>query len=276
MGVDFRAYFDDSGEKEYGAKTSRYFVYAGALVRLDDETALSREIADLKIATFGTADVEIKSNWVRIPSERKARYLDPYGVADGAFRAFIDALKEMMTSERFTYVAAAIDKIQMQERYGERKWYPSATAYQFLLQRVQLHCAAQGAKGHITIDDMSGSSPKKNQWRDLLRTHHNRLRKDGCQLTKLKFDNIAPEPRFASSKRLHLLQVADLVAYDVFRQFRDHGDRWDDPGARGVPVYGHLRPLLKRFMLGPGGKIEGWGIVKWPNDVGSRWRVRLP
>jgi hypothetical protein len=60
-----RIYIDDSGEKEYGANTSRYFVYAGAVVDRAVEVALSAEIDGLKRATFSTTEVEIKSNWLR-------------------------------------------------------------------------------------------------------------------------------------------------------------------------------------------------------------------
>jgi len=91
----------------------------------------------------------------------------------------------------------------------------------------------------------------------------------------MKFQSLAKAPLFAASSKFNLLQVADLVAYNVFRQFRDHGDTWDKPNAPNVPVYKPLRPLLRRFMLGPAGEIEGWGIVKWPHDRLSKWRVKL-
>jgi hypothetical protein len=270
-----RLYLEDSGEKEYGPNTSRYFVYAGVIIDRTHEGKLSGQIDALKPATFGTADVEIKSNWLRIPSERKTRYLDRFGVSEAAVQAFVEAFYRIMQAEQLTYLAAAIDKPQMIERYKKDAWYPSATAYQLVLQRYQMHCAGLGAVGQITIDDMSGSSPKKNQWRDLLRLHHNRLKRDGCHMTKMQFPNLVDAPRFGASERFNLLQIADLLAYDVFRQFRDNGDAWDKDDAKAMNTYKHLRPLLKRFRLGPKNKIEGWGIVKWPHERASRWRVKL-
>jgi hypothetical protein len=260
-----RLYIDDSGEKEYGEKTSRYFVYAGAVVDRDDEDALSDKIDDLKRATFGTNAVEVKSNWLRIPSEPKKRYAVPFGVTDETLTRFVGNLYALMKSDRFTYVAAAVDKTQMLKRYISPH-YPSGLTYQFLLQRYQKHCAKLDASGYVTIDDMSGSSPKKNQWLDLLRAHHARLKKDGCRFTKMRFDNIADRPLFAASSRFNLLQVADLVAYNVYRQFRDHGATWDSTDAPSVPFYPPLGALIRRFMLGEDGRLEGWGIVKWPND----------
>jgi len=84
----FRIYVDDSGEKEYGSKTSRYFAYAGVVVDRAVEEAISAEIDRLKTGTFGTAQVEIKSNWIRIASERKRRYLEPFKISDQDLNAF--------------------------------------------------------------------------------------------------------------------------------------------------------------------------------------------
>jgi hypothetical protein len=265
-----RIYIDDSGEKEYGEKTSRFFVYAGVIVDRADEAAITAEVDRLKQSAFGTTDVEIKSNWLRFPPERQRRYLDRFKISEARLRQFVDELRQFMTSDRFTYLAAAIDKPAMQDRYPT-PWYPSATAYHFLLQRYEKHCADAGASGLITIDDMDGSSPKNNEWRDLLRAQHTRLKKDGCPLTKMTFPNMPKAPLFASSARFNLLQLADLLAYNVFRQFREHGDAWDKGEA--MPIYKHLDPLLRRFRIGPDGVIEGWGIIKWPHDRTGRWLV---
>jgi hypothetical protein len=90
--------------------------------------------------------VEIKSNWLRIPSERKRRYLEPFGVSEVMLRQFVGDVANLMASDRCTYLAAAIDKPAMQKRYpAGQVWYASATAYQFLLQRYERHCAANNA-----------------------------------------------------------------------------------------------------------------------------------
>jgi hypothetical protein len=270
-----RIYIDDSGEKEYGEKTSRYFVYAGVVVNRAEERALSDEIDSLKRETFGTANVEIKSNWLRQPKERKRRYCDPFGLTDDALTQFVDRVYTFMQSDRLTYVAAAVDKPQMIEKYGEKRYYPSALAYQFILQRYQKHCGQSGAVGYVTIDDMDGSSPKKNQWRALLSNQHERLKKDGCRFTALRFDNVAPRALFAASSRFNLLQIADLIAYNVFRQFRQYGDAWDRPNTAMLPVYGRLETVMGRFMRSVDGQVAGWGIVKWPKITSTRWGIQI-
>jgi hypothetical protein len=272
----FRAYIDDSGEKEYGWKTSRYFVYLGAIADLGDEEQLNSEIAAQKVQIFGTDAVELKSNWLRRPRERRKRYLDRFAISEEALDQFVEALYSWMEDAPLTFVAAAIDKPQMRQRYGANAWHPSATAYQFLLQRFELYLRSRvPARGYVTVDDMTGSSPAHNQWRDLLRDQHRRLKRDGCSITNLTFDAVANHVWFGKSHDFHLLQIADLVAYNVFRQFRDHGDTWDDESARSVPIYPRLDRLLCRFLLGPNNRLQGWGIVKWPNERKSPWRVEF-
>jgi hypothetical protein len=266
----FTIYIDDSGEKEYGQRTSRYFVYAGVIVAAAEENRVNRELAALKAGTFGTADVELKSNWLRIPRERERRYLQPFGVTSAQVAEFVDALYGYLGLSPISLLAAVIDKVEMTSRYTH-PWYPSATSYQFLLQRYEKHLAGQDGVGQVTIDNMEGASPKSNQWRDLLRTHHARLKKDGCNITKLRFDHVAPTIRFGDSKRFHLLQVADLVAYNVFRQFRDYGENWDDPAKGDLPLYKPLGRIIERFLRGPKNQLQGWGIVKWPALHKGRW-----
>ena len=68
-----RIFLDDSGQKEYGPATSRYFVYAGPIVETANEAEVSERFAELKNRVFGDPTVEIKSNWMRQPQERRRR-----------------------------------------------------------------------------------------------------------------------------------------------------------------------------------------------------------
>jgi hypothetical protein len=267
-----RIYLDDSGQKEYGPSTSRYFVYAGPMVALSEEHAIAERFSLLKESVFGTRDVEIKSNWIRIPKERRRRYLLPYGLSDNAIDGFMNEWYELMKMPDITYLAAVIDKPQMLARYP-RAWYASATAYQFLLQRYELQLRRGGVGGHVTVDDMEGASPNANQWRALLKAEHTRLKKHGCNLTPMRFEHVSDTFLFGHSHKFELLQVADIVAYNVYRQFRDHGDEWDRADGHDVPLYHPLRMLLPRFATGDGGRLEGWGIVKWPSQRTKRWHV---
>ena len=270
----YQIYLDDSGQKEYHPATSRYFVYGGPMVEATEEAMIAQRFADLKERVFGDPTVEIKSNWMRQPYERRSRYLDPYGLSNKDFDAFVEEWYELMSSDDLTYLAAVIDKPQMLARYGD-PWYASATAYQFLLQRYELQMRQRQAMGRVRMDDMTGSTPSQNEWRTLLCNHHVLLKKNGCRITKLTFGHIADTIRFGDSALFDLLQVADVAAYNVYRQFRSYGDEWDRTDADNVTLYPWFDRILSRFAKSPRGVIEGWGIVKWPSERKSRWVVNL-
>ena len=80
----YNLYIDDSGTKEYASDPSeysrngntRYFVFGSILITNDESSLFSNQIKNIKVNTFNTDDVEIKSNWIRIPYERETRYLN--------------------------------------------------------------------------------------------------------------------------------------------------------------------------------------------------------
>ena len=127
----FRIYIDDSGEKEYTG-TSRHFVYAGCVVAAEDQDAIINRLRQAKEKVFGTADVEVKANWILQPRERERRYFEPFGITAEGLDSFTDDWYEIMAGSEMTYVAAVIDKIQMQDKYIILH-NPSPTAYQYLL-----------------------------------------------------------------------------------------------------------------------------------------------
>src|SRR2546426_11241373 len=152
----YRMYVDDSGEKEYGEKTSRYFVYAGVVVAAANEAQFNQVIADAKQTCFGRTDVELKSNWLRIRRERERRYLSLDGVTDAKLTAMVKTIYAWAVAADLQFVAAVIDKPQMKAKYGASAWHPSATAYLFLLQRYQHDLGRRGGIGYVTVDAMEG------------------------------------------------------------------------------------------------------------------------
>lgn len=265
-----RAYIDDSGERDTGAATSRYFVYGAVIVPLSAEQSINARIAAEKVRAFGLPDVEIKSNWLRHPKERERRYLQRFTISPDTLDELAEAIVGIISSEPIELLGVAIDKQQLAEKYGPRAMYPSTLAYQILLQRFEKHLAARNARGLVTMDDTSGATPKANQWRDLMKQHHARLKKYGCNLTHRRFEHVSESFRFGDSARFHLLQCADLVAYNIFRHFREYGARWDNGDE--CPVYPQLKPMLPRFLSGPNGVVEGFGIVKFPRLHQGRYR----
>jgi len=222
-------YIDDSGTKEFasggkeytrqGRGVSRYFVFGGILLSESGSGHLVTAIKDLKQKFFGTYQVEIKSNWLRIPSERGKKYLTKFGISEDDLSAFVDELYQCILASDLLALAVAIDKPYYQAKYGSSAWYPPAIAYELLLQRAVQEILTPDDLS-VVVDDMSGATPKGNQYKLNLRRHHASLRKNGSRLQKkVRFTSLNTDIKFVNSAHSHQVQVADLVAYNVYRQF---------------------------------------------------------
>jgi len=78
----------------------------------------------------------------------------------------------------------------------------------------------------------------------------------GHQLSRIKDENF--------------VQLADLAAYDVFRQFVDHGRDWENTSNDTLQTYPYFNALAGNF-LDRNGRIRGIGICKLPDTAKINW-----
>lgn len=273
-------YLDDSGTKRYAANpasygrvgNTRYFVFGGLLIPQGNIEGLREELRTAKRACFGTDTVEIKSNWLRMPEERRRHYADPFGVTDEDIEAFVEAYYKAIEAGDLVLLASVVDKIHMQEDYGPKPWYPPAVAYETILQRVEAELRDAGGTVSVVIDDMSGATPKANPYKSNLKRQHQLLKQHGSRLLSgFKFTTLEGRLKFLPSERSELIQVADVVAYNVYRQFVEHGDEWEQRLGGPLPTYPWFRRLLRKFRSHPSGRIQGFGVVKFPLRERVQW-----
>jgi hypothetical protein len=262
MSTSFIAYCDESGQRDYGPKTDKHFVVAGVLVPAEDAPHLEDEIRGLKRAFWGNPDVEIKSNWIRQPEQRQKHYTGPHGIDLKDINALMEALYCWLPRAPITLLAGVVDKPLMQTTYT-KPHYAGAVSYTMFLQRYQKFLTKRTASGSVVFDDPAGKSPGGHQWRYLLHRQHNLLKKHGCPYTSTQFPNVGPVT-FTDSKASAFIQVADLVAYNTFRQFRTYGKEWEDSNVTRITMYEHFRSVVRLFDLGPRRRLDGFGIAKWP------------
>ena len=276
-------YVDDSGTKEYsptgtyGTGNTRHFVFAGLFLTVEQAKKATAELRRLKTEAFKTDNVEIKSNWLRLKQERTARYLRRFGLSDVDLTRFVEEYYQAVLDTDLTLIACVVDKVQMREEYKDRAWYPPAAAYELILQRAHaeiMDCGPGERCFSVIVDDMSGATPKGNQYRDNLRRQHMQLKKTGSTLCKgITFEHLQ-DLRFVDSKRSELIQVADLVAYNVYRQFRDYGEEWETRGLNTLPAYDWFSRIVTKFRRGPNGRIQGYGVGKIPLRTRVPWRIK--
>lgn len=273
-------YIDDSGTKEYASNPaeyagprgkSRYFVFCGLLISVAEAGVLTNQIKQEKLSTFGTALVEIKSNWLRIPRERQNRYLDPHGIDDAALDQFVSNIYGLVKASDLKFIAAVVDKLHVQEDYPQ-PWYAPAIAYELVLQRVESDAKATTDVA-VIIDDMSGATPKGNQYKLNLQRQHRRLKQIGGQLRPgTTFDHISAQ-RFVNSAISNMVQIADLAAYNVYRQFNQYGADWERPGIGNLGMYKYFEEISDKFRMDANGRVQGYGIAKFPLRTRVEWTV---
>lgn len=267
----YTVFCDESGQRDYGRGTDNFFVVSGVIVDDRDVDDLCNEIRGLKRALWGKPEAEIKSNWLRIPKERSKRYIDGLGLTQADIDGLMESLIKWIRRAPITFLAGVVDKRLMEEKYA-KPHYAGTVAYTLLLQRFQKFLDKNDAEGAVEFDDPAGKSPGGHNWRDLLRRLHFKLRRQGCPYTGMEFEDVNGI-RFADSAESHFIQIADLLAYNVFRQFRDHGAVYDDPDARSLPLYGPFADMSHKLDCSSGGVFAGYGVAKWPADVRNKWRV---
>jgi hypothetical protein len=76
--------------------------------------------------------------------------------------------------------------------------------------------------------------------------------------------------RFENSISSNFLQLADTAAYNVYRQFVQHGDSWEETDGDVLKEYAYFSRISKNFYC-VNGRVAGYGIVKIPDTVKKRW-----
>jgi hypothetical protein len=272
MAKYYHAFLDESGQREYGRETDRYYVVAGVIAVRFLADRYDAELSGIKRLFFGDPSVELKSNWLRQPHERKKRYIDPYGITKARVKEFTDAFYEWLLKTKLRVIAGVVDKHQMQKVYPHPH-YPSAVGYNIFLQRYQQFLRKRKAKGLVTWDQMTGKSPAGNEWKRLLSQQHRKLLRYGCPYTQSRFTCIEERLGFVDSSVSGLIQIADLAAYNVFRQFKDNGSTWDNPRARKLPLYSFFGRMLPRFDYDASHVLAGYGVAKMPCKFRHQWRI---
>ncbi len=278
-GPTHKVYVDESGTKEYsedgeypesGGRT-RYFVFAGLIITPAEAGRLSSLMKDLKEKCFGTTDVEVKANWLKRPPEREARYLKPFGTTDEELDRLVDDLYRALRTFDGEIVAAVVDKADVQKTYP-LPWYAPAIAYECLMQRVQLAMEETGGFAGITVDDMSGATPKGNQYKTNLDRHHRGLRASGSRLIPGRTMDRIGNLSFSDSRSDDRLQLADLAAYAVYRQFVEFGAEWDGKDNK-LPVYEYFGRIAPKLRANAEGVFAGYGVAKFPRTTWKRWAL---
>jgi len=278
MANTYLMYVDESGQREYGSKTSRYFVLCALAVPVASWQLINNQLHTLKLSYFDNPTVEVKSSWLRFPVSRKKQYLDPYGISEASLTEFVDRLyTDILDRPELVLFASVVDKVQMTQQYVSPQ-SPSSLAYRLVFERLQhfLETREETSHGLVVFDKITDAAFQTQGYENLLSKQHLRYLMQGTDFVQI--ENIVEGLLFIPSHENNFIQLADLCSYNVFRQFKEQGSQWDDPSGDSLPMYPFFKRMVHHFYTSSGGVVSGRGIKKYPDHKklgkpGVQWRL---
>lgn len=253
-------YLDESGNRDPSAGTPedpKDHIYVLLAVGMYERQwrPFDRELSQLKlglaarlrqdgVGPFDLADCEVKSNWLRNPQGRAkgSKFLDALYASD--IENIASTYFQQVTKRKTVVLASVIDKRSLYAETTASVMHQKA--YEFLLERIQ-HYMRLYRRSHQAIIVMDDTSPQLN--RTIAMQHASFQRSGNWNMT---FPNIVEYPFFARSELSNGVQLADQLAYNVYRAFKD-----------GNLDYPYFRMMLGHFYKSKDGEVLR-GLKVWP------------
>jgi len=292
----YKIFIDESGKKEYITPYSKefidspplyknypdfwrdnYFVLCGIRVKQKDVALVNEDINKLKKHFFRTNKVEVKSDWLRNPYQRKKHYLDVYDITPEKLNEFGDRYVDLIAQYKseLKLIGVIFDK----RYYGYAKRQkadgnPLLKTVQCLFERLEYNTSGY----NIVIFDQMESSLKLDigQHDKILKVFQKNMDMEKIYVDKYtKITDI----KFMKSKEENFLQIADICGYNIFRQFVAFGREWtgkckDKNGRMKMNIYKYFDKIRCNFLYHPiNKKVRGIGLVCIPDLDKINWNI---
>lgn len=206
------------------------------------------------VGLFDLADCEVKSNWLRNPNARskESKFLESLNTAD--IENIASTYFQQVRKRKAVILASVIDKRCLYAETNSSDLHRKA--YEFLLERIQ-HYMRQYRRNHQAIIIMDDTSKQLNR---MIAMQHASFQRTGNW--NMAFPNIVEYPFFVRSELSNGIQLADQLAYNVYRAFR-----YDDLN------YTYFGMMLENFYKSRDRAILH-GLKVWPENspLVERWR----
>jgi hypothetical protein len=161
---------------------------------------------------LGLPEAELRSNWVRIPSERAGR---PFlaSLTTDELTGLVDLYFAQLEYHRMRVFAVVIDKRYLHEYYDEEKLHRKA--YELLLERVEWFMKMENGKHRalMVVDDTS------RQMNRSLAGKHSYFQREGTS-SGCRIGHMVELPMFVDSSLSNGVQLADLCSHSIYHAFR--------------------------------------------------------
>lgn len=193
---------------------------------------------------FELADCEVKSNWLRNAKERAERSPFLHALDDKDRESVVASYLDQLGPRKMVIIATVIDKRYLRHHVTHEILHKKA--YEFLLERIQHYMREYHGK-HRALIVMDDTSKQLNR---AVAMKHAFFQRDGNQ--NQKFPQIVEYPFFTASELSHGVQLADLLAYSVYRAFKGED--------LAYPYFDTLLPHFYRRQTGQ--TLDGLKV--WP------------
>lgn len=259
-------YIDESGSRDPSSGTAdqpKDHIYVLLAVGLYERQwrPFELEISRLKLelahflrrdgnARFDLADCEIKSSWLRHAPTRSRNSPFLAALHPDDMSRLVDAYYDQLSTRNAVVLASVIDKREL--RANATHEYMHRWAYELLLERIE-HFMRQYHRKHLALIVMDDTNIQLNQF---IALEHAKLLRRGNP--NMQFPHIVEYPFFTRSELSNGVQLADLLAYNVYRAFRDEDldypyfrivlpkiyRRRDTGSLAGIKVWPETSPLV--------------------------------
>lgn len=291
--MTYKVFIDDSGQKEYITPYSKdfinnpptfdeyenfwrdnYFVLCGVRVKQENVGNINAKINKMKERYFKTHEVEIKSDWLRNPYQRKKRYLGKFRITADKLNEFGEKIVDLISAhkEELKILAVVFDK----RYYGNRKRItaegtPLLKTTQILLERLEF-----AGNYNILVFDQMESSLKLTfgQHKKILSVLQ---QNEGMEKIYVNKYESAIDIKFMQSSAENFLQIADICAYNIFRQFVQFGREWTGEiktkkGNNNLSLYPYFNRIRCNLFYNPRNyQVRGYGLSCVPDKNKANW-----
>ena len=226
-------------------------MWEGNWRRLDKAVShLKLELADYLRrngkGSFDLTDCEVKSTWLRVPSQREKRSPFLHALSEADLLRLTQVFYAQLENCKSTVFAVVIDKRHLLDHMTHETLHKKA--YEMLLERIE-HFMTEYHPKHNALIVMDDCSAELNR---AVAMKHAYFQRAGNQ--NVKFRHIVEYPFFTVSELSNGVQLADLCAYNVYRAFKSQDFR-----------YSFFQSMLPYFYKRQAG-AQLDGLKVWPDQ----------
>ncbi len=249
-------YFDESGNAQMNIKSvAAYPWFTLGAVGIHDSQwqAINSTLTALKAHYFPGVSlnkIEIKSVSLRGCGTRRAQW--PWSLLTaGTARSFVEEFYAIYTNYDLPLFAAGLDKVAHRHS-APNPPHPYEATFAALLQSINRFLTDRNQVGLCFLDEFKGADRQVISW-------YTWRRWTG------EVGQIIERPAFMVSRDSQLISLADIFAYNVYRQFREN-----DPT---YPYFARLGPQVVELISLPEKKAPASRRLSIRLMIGGRFRA---